>query len=93
MVGYRGELAPFSDSPDARPAFIPTDARLRDLWSSTACVALIVNRSDWPRLAGTLEPTPMLLGCEGKKLAFTNRRFPDRPVRADECIRPTAASR
>ncbi|HXR25926.1 MAG TPA: phospholipid carrier-dependent glycosyltransferase [Candidatus Binataceae bacterium] len=76
LVGYRGELAPFGDSPDAASAFIATDARLRDLWSAPACLVLLVNRKDLPKLAGTLKPTPVLVGCEGKKLALINQRPP-----------------
>jgi len=92
LVGYRGELAPFGDSPDAAPAFIATDARLRDLWSAPACLVLIANRSDRVKLASTLTPTPILLGCEGKKLALINQRPPLDLSRPDDCDYPSPLS-
>ena len=76
LVGYRGELAPFGDAPAAAAAFIATDARLRDRWSAPACLVLIVNRADLAKLADLLKPPPVLLGCEGKKLALSNQRPP-----------------
>jgi 4-amino-4-deoxy-L-arabinose transferase-like glycosyltransferase len=89
LVGYRGELAPFGDSPDAAPAFIATDARLRDIWSARACLVLIVNRRDRAKLANTLTPTPILLGCEGKKLALINQSPPMDFSRPDDCDYPS----
>jgi 4-amino-4-deoxy-L-arabinose transferase-like glycosyltransferase len=85
LVGYRGELAPFSDSPDAAPAFIASDAGLRDLWSAPSCVVLIVNRADLPKLQDSLNPAPILLGCEGKKLAAINRKPPVDISSPSEC--------
>ena len=72
LVGYRGELAPFGDSPDAVATFIPTDARLAALWSGPRCLVLVVNRGDLPRI-GSLSPRPVPIACEGKKIAVTNR--------------------
>ena len=51
LVSYRGELAPFSDSPDAAASFINSDDDLRSLWSSHECFALVANRKDLPALA------------------------------------------
>lgn len=72
LVSYRGELAPFGDSPDAAASFINSDTELRNLWSSGGCVMLIVNRKDLPTLAD-LSPAPVIVGCEGKKFALFNR--------------------
>lgn len=79
LVGYRGELAPFGGSPDAVSAFIATDERLREAWSAPACMVLIVNRVDWARLADTLKPAPVPIGCEGKKVALINQLPPRKP--------------
>ncbi|MGH8013485.1 MAG: glycosyltransferase family 39 protein, partial [Candidatus Binataceae bacterium] len=73
LVGYRGELAPFSHSPEARATFIPTDSKLLSLWQSPQCVVLIANRHDLPHLAGLLDPHGVMIGCEGKKVAIISR--------------------
>jgi 4-amino-4-deoxy-L-arabinose transferase-like glycosyltransferase len=73
LVGYRGELAPFGDSPDAFPSFIATDAQLASLWSSPTCVVLIANRNDLLHLKKLLQPATAMIGCEGKKFALENR--------------------
>jgi 4-amino-4-deoxy-L-arabinose transferase-like glycosyltransferase len=71
LVSYRGELAPFSADPDAAASFINSDADLRRLWSSHQCFMLIANRKDLPALEN-LTPAPVIVGCEGKKLALFN---------------------
>jgi 4-amino-4-deoxy-L-arabinose transferase-like glycosyltransferase len=73
LVGYRGELAPFSESADAGESFIATDAGLETLWASGRCVVLIANRNDLTKLEHILDPAPSMIGCEGKKFALTNR--------------------
>ena len=73
LVSYRGELAPFGDEPDAAASFINSDGELRRLWSSTECFALVANRKDLPTLE-TLAPPPVIVGCEGKKVALFNGR-------------------
>ena len=73
LVGYRGELAPFGDDPDAAPTFAATDAQLASRWSSASCVVLIANRNDLPHLQKFLQPAATILGCEGKKFALFNR--------------------
>jgi 4-amino-4-deoxy-L-arabinose transferase-like glycosyltransferase len=83
LVGYRGELAPFGDSPDALPSFISTDAQLASLWSLPSCVILIANRNDLPHLKKMLQPIVTIIGCEGKKLALINRLVP--AYKATEC--------
>ncbi len=71
LVSYRGELAPFSGSPDATASFINSDDDLRKLWSSHECFALVANRKDLPALQ-SLTPAPVIIGCEGKKVALLN---------------------
>jgi 4-amino-4-deoxy-L-arabinose transferase-like glycosyltransferase len=73
LVSYRGELAPFGDGPDAAASFINSDDEMRRLWSSSECFALIANRKDLDALKN-LTPTPVLVGCEGKKVALINRQ-------------------
>jgi 4-amino-4-deoxy-L-arabinose transferase-like glycosyltransferase len=71
LVSYRGELGSFGDSPDAAASFINSDNDLRRMWSSGACFALIANRKDLATLK-TLTPAPVIVGCEGKKVALFN---------------------
>lgn len=72
LVSYRGELAPFGGSPDAAGSFINSDDDMRRLWSSTACFVLVANRKDLPTLK-TLVPAPVMIACEGKKVALSNQ--------------------
>ena len=76
LAGFRGELAPFADSPDAAPSFISTDEGLAHDWSAGACVVVIANRSDLTHLETILTPKPVAIGCEGKKFALINRQVP-----------------
>jgi 4-amino-4-deoxy-L-arabinose transferase-like glycosyltransferase len=85
LVGYRGELAPFGDSADARESFIVSDADLEALWGSKACVVMVANRGDLPRLRRILTPAPSIIGCEGKKLALLNQPVGSRPVSFGQC--------
>ncbi|HLI78928.1 MAG TPA: glycosyltransferase family 39 protein [Candidatus Binataceae bacterium] len=71
LVSYRGELAPFGESADAAASFINSDAEMRRMWSSSQCFALIANRKDLPTLQN-LTPAPIIVGCEGKKVALIN---------------------
>ncbi len=73
LVGYRGELAPFGDTPDAAASFIANDTRLRDVWESSRCVVLIADQRDLPALLPTLAPLAVIIGCSGQKLALLNR--------------------
>ncbi len=72
LVSYRGELAPFGDGPDAAASFINSDDELRRRWSSTLCFVLVANRKDL-RVLETLTPPPVIVGCEGKKVALVNQ--------------------
>ena len=73
LVDYRGELAPFGPLRDPNGNVFATLAQLKKAWASDQCTVLVVNRSDVPTLAGLLSPAPILIGCEGKKLALSNR--------------------
>jgi 4-amino-4-deoxy-L-arabinose transferase-like glycosyltransferase len=73
LVQYWGELAPFAQTPDERAGFLGTATRLREVWGSNRCVVLIANRGDLDELRKTLNPSPRIIGCEGKKLALYNR--------------------
>jgi 4-amino-4-deoxy-L-arabinose transferase-like glycosyltransferase len=72
LVGYRGELAPFGDLPDASGSFIESESKLAELWRDR-CVVLIANRRDIGALQRLLAPAPQPIAAEGKKLALTNR--------------------
>ncbi|SRR5579885_49945 len=83
LVEYWGELAPFADSPEERAGFIGTEARLREIWASDECVILIANRKDFATLTESLNPAPRVVGCEGKKLALSNRMLAREPAGCD----------
>ena len=85
LVGYRGELAPFGDSADARESFIVSDADLEALWGSRACVVVVANRGDLPRLRRILTPAPSIIGCEGKKFALLNQPVAPGRIPLGEC--------
>ena len=84
LVDYRGELAPFGRSPDARESFIATDADLVQLWRGAECAVLVVNRRDLPHVSALLGSEATVIGCEGKKLALYNRAIPE-PAGARLC--------
>jgi len=86
LVGYRGELAPFGDGADARGSFVASDTDLETLWGSNACVVVVANRGDLPRLKRILTPAPSIIGCEGKKFALLNRPVASRPASLGECV-------
>jgi len=71
LVSYRGELAPFADGPEATASFVNSNDDLRRLWSANECFVLVANRKDLGSLE-TLSPPPVIVGCEGKKLALFN---------------------
>ena len=86
-VEYRGELSEVSPpSPGGSPFLIGSAARLRQAWSSGACMVLIVNNRDREALAGSLKPAPVVIGCEGKKLALYNGALAPPPGAAD-CLK------
>jgi len=84
LVDYRGELAPFGLGPDAREGFIATDAGLAQLWHGPGCAVLVVNQNDLPHVRALLGSGPTIIGCEGKKLALSNRAIAE-PAGARSC--------
>ena len=87
-VEYLGEIAEFEPSGSVPDAFITRDDRLRALWSSRRCFILIANRSDFASLASELAPRPIVLGCEGKKLALGNLLPPGFTGTPADCSAP-----
>jgi 4-amino-4-deoxy-L-arabinose transferase-like glycosyltransferase len=73
LVGYRGELGPLANSPEAAESFIATDSQLRTEWSRKACMILIANRYDLAHLGSFLNPVPVILAKEGKKVMLLNK--------------------
>jgi hypothetical protein len=86
-VEYWGELSEVSPpSPGGSSFLIGSDARLRQVWSSGGCMILIVNDRDRNALADRLKPAPVVIGCEGKKLALYNGALAPPPGAAD-CLK------
>ena len=73
LVDYRGELQPFGPLSDASGNVFATVEQLKNAWTGGHCTVLIANRVDVPMLINVLSPAPILIGCEGKKLALYNR--------------------
>jgi hypothetical protein len=72
-VEYWGELSEVSPPVTGKsPYLIGSEARLRQVWSSGACMVLIANDRDLKGLDDSLKPTPVVVGCEGKKFALYN---------------------
>jgi len=92
-VEYWGELSEVSTpSAGKSPFVIGSDARLRQVWSSGACMILIVNDRDRDALAGSLKPAPVVIGCEGKKLALYNGMLAP-PPGAAACLKSEVKNR
>ncbi len=72
-VEYWGELSEVSPPDTGKsPYLIGSEARLRQVWSSGACMILIANERDLKGLEDSLKPAPVIVGCEGKKFALYN---------------------
>jgi 4-amino-4-deoxy-L-arabinose transferase-like glycosyltransferase len=72
-VEYWGELSEVSPPVTGKsPFLIGSEARLRQVWSSGACMVLIANERDLKGLEDSLKPAPVVVGCEGKKFALYN---------------------
>jgi 4-amino-4-deoxy-L-arabinose transferase-like glycosyltransferase len=72
-VEYWGELSEVSPPTSGKsPFLIGSEARLRQAWSSGACMVLIANARDVKGLEDSLKPAPVVIGCEGKKFALYN---------------------
>jgi hypothetical protein len=70
-VEYWGELSEVSPpTPGKSPFLIGSETRLRQAWSYGSCVILIANERDLKGLQDSLKPAPVVIGCEGKKLAL-----------------------
>jgi 4-amino-4-deoxy-L-arabinose transferase-like glycosyltransferase len=94
-VIYWGELSEVEPTSQVKsPFLIGSDARLRDVWSSAACMILIANDRDLPALRESLKPAPAVVGCEGKKFALFNRSVTPAAAAAD-CLNrvPLAAEK
>jgi 4-amino-4-deoxy-L-arabinose transferase-like glycosyltransferase len=74
LVGFRGELAPFSSSSDAKASFLDNDSALAALWHSGRCVVLVINRRDLSRVLPQLGPPARPVAIEGEKIALVNRK-------------------
>jgi 4-amino-4-deoxy-L-arabinose transferase-like glycosyltransferase len=72
-VEYWGELSEVSPPVAGKsPYLIGSETRLRQVWSSGSCMVLIANDRDLKGLEDSLKPTPVVVGCEGKKFALYN---------------------
>jgi 4-amino-4-deoxy-L-arabinose transferase-like glycosyltransferase len=88
-VEYWGELSEVSPTPGKSPFLIGSEARLRQAWSSGACMVLIANTRDLKGLDESLKPAPVVIGCEGKKFALYNGALAPPPAAA-ACLRSEA---
>jgi 4-amino-4-deoxy-L-arabinose transferase-like glycosyltransferase len=61
---------------------IGSNARLAEAWNSGTCMVLIANDRDLPALRGLLKRAPVVIGCEGKKFALSNRGSASTPTAA-----------
>jgi 4-amino-4-deoxy-L-arabinose transferase-like glycosyltransferase len=89
-VEYWGELSEVSQpAPGKSPFLIGSETRLRQAWSSGSCMILIANERDLTGLQDSLKPAPVIIGCQGKKLALYNRAIAPPPAAAD-CLKHEA---
>jgi 4-amino-4-deoxy-L-arabinose transferase-like glycosyltransferase len=87
-VEYWGELSEVSPPVTGKsPYLIGSETRLRQVWSSGACMVLIANDRDLKGLQDSLRPTPVVIGCEGKKFALYNGALAP-PPSAAACLQP-----
>ena len=88
---YWGELSEVAPPTGSKsPYLLGSDARLREAWSSGACMVLIANQKDLTALQAGLHPAPVIVGCEGKKFALHNGGISP-PADAAECGARAAA--
>jgi 4-amino-4-deoxy-L-arabinose transferase-like glycosyltransferase len=88
-VEYWGELSEVSPASAKSPFVIGSEARLRQVWSSGACMILIANGRDLVAVQDSLKPAPVIIGCEGKKVALYNGRIAA-PAAAAFCLQSVA---
>jgi 4-amino-4-deoxy-L-arabinose transferase-like glycosyltransferase len=92
-VEYWGELSEVSPPISGKsPFLIGSEARLRQVWSSGACMVLIANDRDLKALEDSLKPAPVVLGCEGKKFALYNGALAP-PPEAAVCLRSESSGK
>jgi len=92
-VEYWGELSEIAPTaPGKSPFLIGSETRLREVWSSGACMVLISNERDLQTLQDSLKPAPVIIGCEGKKLALYNGNLAP-PPNASGCLKSAAENR
>jgi 4-amino-4-deoxy-L-arabinose transferase-like glycosyltransferase len=85
-VEYQGELSEVpSLTPRRSPFLIGSEAHLRQAWSSGGCMVLIANARDLKPLQNSLNPAPVVIGCEGKKFALYNGAMAP-PATAADCL-------
>ncbi|MGH7923065.1 MAG: hypothetical protein ACREQH_00575, partial [Candidatus Binatus sp.] len=91
-VEYWGELSEISPpTPGRSPFLIGSEERLRQAWSSGACMILIANERDLKGLEDSLKPAPVVVGCEGKKFALFNGALAP-PPNASGCLKSGRAN-
>ena len=89
-VEYWGELSEVSPPIPGKSVYlVGSEARLRQVWSSGACMVLIANARDLKGLEDSLKPAPVVIGCEGKKFALYNGYLAPPPAAA-ACLDPGA---
>jgi 4-amino-4-deoxy-L-arabinose transferase-like glycosyltransferase len=89
-VEYWGELSEVSPPIPGKSVYlVGSEARLRQVWSSGACMVLIANARDLKGLDDSLKPAPVVIGCEGKKFALYNGHLAP-PPGAAACLNPEA---
>jgi 4-amino-4-deoxy-L-arabinose transferase-like glycosyltransferase len=78
LVGYRGELEPFSHGPDAAASFIADRPAFTRLWSTSPCAMLIADGAWIARIyLETLKPAPIVIAREGNSVVLYNgQRMP-----------------
>ncbi len=71
LVGYRGELEPFSHGPDAAPSFIADQVAFTRLWSTSPCTMLIADGAWIARTyLAILKPAPIVIAREGNSVVL-----------------------
>lgn len=70
LVTYRGELAPFSYSPDAAGSFIKDRATMVRLWAKSACTVLVADRHLAPIYLRILNPPARIIARQGDSVVL-----------------------
>jgi len=85
LVRYRGELEPFSHSPDAAPSFISDRLAFARLWLTAPCAMLIADGAWIEKIyRETLKPEPIVIAREGSSVVlYHGPRTPQPPDSLD----------